>query len=213
MAQLIILLFKGVSLGLIIAIPSTSQTVLCVQQTLNRGLIFGLISGLGVAVADSLFALAAGFGVQAISEWLHSYERIMQTTGALLILLFGVVTFFSQTDLKTDDTVSTNYRWQTLNAFIPTFLLTIFHPVTFLFFSAAFASMSLTSSANQYVNIALIGLGTFLGSMLWWGGLVWSITKFIRDKISNATFNYIKKISGALMGVLGAGLLIKYFFT
>lgn len=203
-------LLKGASLGLIIAIPSVGQAVLSIQETLSRGIKYGLISGLGVAVADTLFALAAGFGIHTLRDWIQSYQNILHISGAFFILLFGLALFVTKPEIQTDATPSVYSQWKVINAFMPNFLLTTLHPVTLIFFSAAFAALPLTDPSANILTISLVGLGVFLGSMIWWFALGWSVAHFTRDKMTTEWLSKIKKIFAVIMVLLGSWLLIKH---
>lgn len=205
-------LLKGVSLGLVIAIPSIGQAVLSIQETLSRGMKYGLISGLGVALADTFFALAAGLGIHTLRDWVQSYQSVLHISGAFFILLFGFALFFIKPEVQSNPAPSAYSRWKFVNAFMPNFLLTILHPVTLIFFSAAFAALPLTDSSANILTISLIGLGVFLGSMIWWWALAWSVTHFTRDKMTTEWLGKIKKIFGVIMITLGIWLLIKNLF-
>jgi threonine/homoserine/homoserine lactone efflux protein len=100
MESIFFALLKGVSLGFLLAVTSTGQAIICIQETLKRGLIYGLISGLGVAVADTFFSLAAGFGVGYVKAAIQSYGSIMHISGASLILIFGIVMFAGKSEIE-----------------------------------------------------------------------------------------------------------------
>ncbi|MDP6604054.1 MAG: LysE family transporter, partial [Rhodospirillales bacterium] len=65
----------GVAVGLAVAAPVGPITILCVRRTLNDGRRVGFAAGLGVALADSLYAAIAAFGLTAASAILVAQER------------------------------------------------------------------------------------------------------------------------------------------
>ena len=65
---------KGLLLGFSIAAPVGPIGVLCIRRTLNGGMGSGIVSGLGTAVADSLYGLIAAFGITAVSALLLEWE-------------------------------------------------------------------------------------------------------------------------------------------
>jgi threonine/homoserine/homoserine lactone efflux protein len=62
------LFLRGILVGVAIAVPVGPIGVLCVRRTIIRGPVSGLISGLGAAVADTLFGCVAAFGLTAVSD-------------------------------------------------------------------------------------------------------------------------------------------------
>lgn len=210
MESIFFALLKGGGLGFLLAVTSTGQAILCIQETLKRGLIYGLISGLGVAVADTSFSLAAGFGVGYVKAVIQSYSSIMHISGASLILIFGILMFAGKSEIDLSSVPEGRSRWNVINAFMPNFLFTALHPVTLVFFSAAFASLPLTDNANQWTIVAFIALGVFSGAMIWWVGLAWSVDRFIRTRMTTIVLIKIKKSFAVMLILLGAGMLINY---
>ena len=61
---------KGILIGLLVSVPLGPIGVLCIQRTLNKGRMSGFVSGLGAAVADTIFAVIAGFGLTMPSSYI-----------------------------------------------------------------------------------------------------------------------------------------------
>ena len=59
----IIYLFKGMLVGLMVAVPLGPMGVLIIQKTLHKGALAGFIAGMGAASADFFYALVAAFGL------------------------------------------------------------------------------------------------------------------------------------------------------
>ncbi len=179
-----------------------------------------MISGLGVAVADTFFSLAAGFGVEYVKVLIQSYGSIMHISGASLILIFGILMFAGKFEIDLSSVPEGRSRRSIINAFMPNFLFTALHPITLVFFSAAFASFPLADSTNQLgfgplelgqlTTVAFISLGVFSGAMIWWMGLAWSVDKFIRNRMTTSVLIKIKRSFAAILLLLGAGMLINY---
>ncbi|MDP6805890.1 MAG: hypothetical protein QF902_11280 [Rhodospirillales bacterium] len=76
----------GVAVGLAVAAPVGPITILCVRRTLNDGRRVGFAAGLGVALADSLYAAIAAFGLTAASAILVAQERwLAALSGAVFV--------------------------------------------------------------------------------------------------------------------------------
>lgn len=63
---------KGVLLGFLIAAPVGPIGILCIRRTLQFGRFSGLFSGFGAAVADSIYAGIAAFGLTFYFSFSHS---------------------------------------------------------------------------------------------------------------------------------------------
>ena len=46
--------------------------VLCLQRTLNKGRIFGLVTGIGAALSDIIYALITGFGMSFVMDFINN---------------------------------------------------------------------------------------------------------------------------------------------
>jgi len=74
------LLLKGSVIGFMVSIPLGPIGVLCVQRTLNKGRLSGFVSGLGAAIADTIFALISGLGISIIIRFIKEQQIYFQIT-------------------------------------------------------------------------------------------------------------------------------------
>ena len=129
-------LLKGIVVGIVIAVPVGPVGVLCIRRTILDGRIAGLSSGTGAATADAMFAVIAGFGLTALSDWLFGFQDWLRIGGAVFLFYIGISAFLHdpakpRAPQLAHETVFTNYA--------STFALTITNPVTILSFLAIFA--------------------------------------------------------------------------
>ncbi len=161
-------LLKGMLVGLVIAVPAGPVGVLCIRRTLLNGRLVGFISGVGAATADAMFGIIAGFGLTFISDTLLGYQDWLRIAGAAYLLYIGVTALYSDpptqsVEPKDPDTLVAD--------FISTFALTITNPVTILAFLAIFAGIGFAGEEATLGRAAIMVLGVWLGSLLWWAGL------------------------------------------
>jgi threonine/homoserine/homoserine lactone efflux protein len=64
------LALKGVLIGLSVAAPIGPMSMLTMRRTIDRGLAAGLVSGLGIALADATYGAIAAFGLTS-----HPHRR------------------------------------------------------------------------------------------------------------------------------------------
>src|SRR5947207_15583322 len=79
------LFIRGILVGVAIAVPVGPIGVLCVRRTILRGPVSGLISGLGAALADTLFGCIAAFGLTAISDALIQHQAWLKLGGGAFL--------------------------------------------------------------------------------------------------------------------------------
>ena len=85
------LTMRGLVAGLIIAAPVGPVNVLCIQRTLEKGWRSGLLSGLGAALADTLYGSIAGFGIRLVIQFLIGEEFRIRLIGGILLMGIGLV--------------------------------------------------------------------------------------------------------------------------
>ena len=82
-------------------------------------------------------------------------------------------------------------------AYGTTFLLTLSNPMTILSFAAIFSGFGLVDASIQYGSAALMVLGVFLGSAIWWlflsGG-----TSLFRNRL-NERLQWVNRLSGVVI--------------
>ena len=143
------LFLKGIILGFSIAAPVGPIGILCIRKTLQFGRFSGLFSGLGAAVADTIFAVIAAFGLTLISDALLAGQFWLRLVGGAFLLYLGWKTFFTKVLDKSQKISHTNL----LHDFISTFFLTITNPMTILAFIAIFAGVDYPASAGATGNL------------------------------------------------------------
>ncbi|MES2122448.1 MAG: LysE family transporter [Chlamydiota bacterium] len=196
-------LFKGILLGFAIAAPVGPIGVLCIRRTLQYGRLSGLFSGLGAAVADSFYAIIAAFGLTFITTFLLAAQFWLHMAGGLFLLYLGWRTFVAKPAPP-----STTARHTTLlRDFTSTLLLTLTNPMTILSFAAIFAGVGISAIDGDYAQAALLVLGVFLGSAMWWLVLSEGVTLF-RKKVSENVMRWINRIAGLLILAMGLICLI-----
>lgn len=197
------LFIKGFIIGLSIAAPVGPIGVLCINRTLSAGLMGGLFTGLGAAVADAIYGCIAGFGLVAVSKFLVSQQTMVQFVGGAFLLYLGIKTYFAS-----PRTSSTPDRARTLwQDFSSTLFLTLTNPATILSFIAIYTSLGIIESGANYSEALVIVLGVFLGSLAWWCVLSAGIN-LVRHKLSKTAMAWINRFSGIILIIFGAIALI-----
>ena len=196
-------LLKGVLVGLIIALPAGPVGVLCIRRTIFHGRLAGFLSGLGAATADAVFGIIAGFGLTVISDLLLDYQEWLRFGGAAFLLVIGVRA------LGADSLAGTSSQRDPeglLADYASTFVLTITNPITILAFLAIFAGIGFTGAEATLGRAAILVLGVWLGSLLWWAGLALG-AGLMRSSFRRDHLVWINRGSGGLLVFSGIALL------
>lgn len=199
-----ILFLKAVIIGFFVAVPIGPVNLLCIRRTLLGGRIIGFISGLGAAVADTFFAFAAAFGLSFITNFYVQEEKWLQIGGGIFICILGVLSILSHKSGKPE---KNGYGRGGFQAFFSTFFLTLTNPITILAFAAAFAGFGLINPDDGHISAALVVIGVFLGSTIWWLTISW-LSGLLRKKLNSHVMHRITQISGVVITVFGVLLLL-----
>jgi threonine/homoserine/homoserine lactone efflux protein len=197
------LLIEGILIGMMVAVPVGPLSLLCINRALATGALCGLFSGLGVATADALAAGIAALGITLISGFLTDHQVLLRLGCGCLLCYFGLKIYRTKPAVQTP---SGNVNGLAA-AYATTFLLTLSNPMTILSFIAIYAGWQVESLHGHYLAAAVLTLGVFCGSALWWVLLFLGMTTF-PDKFSLKTLGWIHRVSGALITGFGLVLLL-----
>ena len=181
---------RGLVLGFTIAAAVGPISLLTIRRTLAHGQVYGLASGLGVALADSTYAAIAAFGLTAITSVLVGGRMILGLVGGAFLVVLAIRTM---TCRPAEVAVATE-RPGLLAAFASIFGLTMTNPMTILSFAGLFAGLGLTGTGGA--DAALLVLGVFLGSASWWVVLT-SVVAILRAKVTIGALTWVNRLSGA----------------
>ncbi len=197
--------FRGLLIGLSIAATVGPMSVLCIQRTLNKGQLYGLVSGLGIATADGFYGSIAAFGLTLITNFLIKEQMWIRMIGGLFLIYLGLKTILSK---PPERAATLNFKTNSyLGAYASTFLLTLTNPLTILSFAAIFAGIGIGSASKNFLSAILVVLGVFAGSTLWWSILTSGIS-LLRKKMNSQWLLWINRISGVIIMLFGIGALL-----
>jgi threonine/homoserine/homoserine lactone efflux protein len=193
------LFLRSLIIGLSIAAPVGPIGVLCIRRTLAHGRGYGLVSGLGAATADAVYGCVAGFGLTFISSFLVNQQVWLRLIGGAFLCYLGVKTLLEKPAEEAADAKGIGL----LGAYGSTFLLTLTNPMTILSFAAVFAGLGIAETGGNYGSAAILVLGVFAGSALWWLLLSSGVSLF-RDRFTPQGLVWVNRVSGLV--VLGFGV-------
>ena len=209
------IIVKGVIIGIVASAPMGPVGVLCIQRTLNKGRVYGLITGVGAAFSDLLYALLTGYGLNLLYDVISNPSTVywMQLIGAIIMFVFGLHTF-RLNPVQNTRNVSRN-KSSLLRNGITGFFITLSNPMIILLFLALFSplkfiipEMSLPYQCFGYLSI-------FGGAILWWFFITYVVSK-LRERFDVRGILIINRvIGGAVMvgSVVGAILIATGTFS
>ncbi len=183
--------FKGFLVGLIISAPIGPVGALCIQRTMTKGKLSGILSGFGAATGDSVFAVIAVFGLTFISGFLDEKQAWFRIVGGIILLYFGLRVYLSKVVDCSDQGNEINH----FGTFGSAFLLTISNPLVILSIIAIFAVLGIVNPTISYPSTALLILGVFSGAISLWI-ITCHILASYRSRMGQRGVMMVNKITG-----------------
>ena len=192
------LIAQGLIIGFSLAAPVGPMAMLCIQRTLAGGLGLGLLSGLGIAVADAVYGLTAAFGLTMVSDFLIAYKTGLGLGGGLFLLYLGIQTICSY---KQSSQATSTQATGHLSAFGSAFLLTLTNPMTILAYVAIFSSAAISIDGTHSAAFIMTG-AILIGSLGWWVFLC-GLVAATKHKLNAKYMRAISLVSGLILSGFG----------
>jgi threonine/homoserine/homoserine lactone efflux protein len=205
----LMLLLKGIAVGLLASIPLGPIGVLCIQRTINKGRLSGFFSGMGAAFADTVFATIAGFSLTFIMDFIEEWKTEFQIGGGILILLLGLKIFMTNPISQMRKTRRQKNRL--FEDFFSVFLLTVSNPMAIFLFVALFAGVNVVADGENFMSAGAILGGVLFGASLWWFTLT-SFVNIYRKRFRLRQLWWINKIAGAVVMLIGVATIVELLF-
>ena len=208
MSDALLLVFSGIVMGLIAAVPIGPVNLICIRRSFAFGPLNGFVSGLGAAIGDGVFAAVTGLGLTWVAQLIEGYAAIIELIGGALMVFFGYRAFVAPDAPRLEEAAIRIGGSSLAGAIISTFALTITNPATLLAFTAMFAGLGgLAGGAGSYGDAGFVVAGVVIGSTGWWLALT-SVIGFFHTRIDSAALRLINRISGGLVTLFGLAVLV-----
>ena len=187
---------RGLAVGFTVAAAVGPISLLTIRRTLAHGRLYGLVSGLGVALADASYGGIAAFGLTAITSVLVGARVLLGVVGGAFLVWLAIRTIRA----RPAEAADMADRPGLAAAFLSIYGLTMTNPMTILSFAGIFAGLGLAGHGGA--EAALLTLGVFLGSSLWWVGLT-AVVGRLRGRVTPRALGWVNRVSGAVLFVFG----------
>ena len=187
----------GAALGLSVAAPFGPVSLICVQQSLNRGYRYGMVSGFGAATSHGIFSIAAIVGAETISVVLLPWSNVIQCLSAMVLVWLGVQTMLKARSAARPARVVTMRR-----AYASTLMLSLSNPMTIIPYLAL-----ATMAAEGNIGGATLSLWCVPGVMVaaaTWYACISCVTAKMRNGISPGLAKALNLVAGGSLIVFGA---------
>ncbi|MDD4137470.1 MAG: LysE family transporter [Methanoregula sp.] len=193
------LIVQGIIIGLILAVPVGPLSLMCIQRSLSDGRLHGIISGFGVATADSLYAAVAFLGLTVISGVILSWQDFFRFFAGLVLIIVGVKIFFTRPGPDDGGGPHGTYA----KDYFSMVAIAIANPLTIIFLMVTLPGFGFVFGGTEAFSAAEFVGGFFCGSAAWWVFLCGSLGS-VRSRISAGNLALINRVSGIFIAGVGA---------
>ncbi len=210
------ILVRGICVGVAASITVGPVAVLCIQRTLSKSRRSGIVSGLGVACADTFMAMAALFFYSILQTSIEQYNTLLRVVGGIFVVIVGVYVFSQNPVLQIRrNRAGRTSLWQD---FASIFGLTIANFIVVIPYILAFFAVFKISSGDMIgadfgslLRAVVIIAGFFGGAAAWWT-LLACVLNLFRRRFRPRHMLTINHVAGALIGFLGIYTILSTFF-
>lgn len=203
---------RSIMVGVAASITVGPVAVLCIQRTLTKSRRAGIISGLGVACADTLMAVVAYFFYSILQGQIEQYNVLLRIVGGIFVVAVGVYLFLQNPipQIKRNRAGQKSSGWQD---FISVFGLTLANFIMVVPYLLAFFAVFNLSSDTELTGVTEIikgcsvAAGFFAGSAAWWVMIAF-VFSLLRSKFKPRHMLTLNHGAGILIGGLGAYTII-----
>ena len=214
----LLILVRSFCVGLAASITVGPVAVLCIQRTLSKSRISGMVSGFGVACADTFMAIIAFSCYSMLAAQIQQHRNLLMVIGGAFVVAVGVYVFLQNpaVQIRKNRSGRTNL-WQD---FASIFGLTISNFIMVIPYLLAFFSVFDISAVEVGEGYDLSGLfrsfivigGFFIGSLTWWTTLALLLGMF-RRRFRPRHMLTINHVAGIVIGVLGIYTILSTFIN
>ena len=200
---------KAFLVGVCASVPVGPIAIFVVQKSLSQGHKAGFVAGLGASVVDTIFAIIAIFALAFAQEFIDQHRSIILLVGGAVLILLGISMATSDPfkRIKADGSSSVSPK-----DFGKSLAMGLSNPMAIFVLFTLFAFFGLTEQAPHTWKVAPILLSVSAGTVAWWFGLSWLISRF-RKNFKMRTILWISRVTGAIVVIIGIALLGQGLFN
>ncbi len=204
-------IIKGFVVGMCASMPVGPIAILVVQKTMGKGRQAGFVTGLGASVVDTMYAIIALFALAFAQSMIEKHENIILLVGGAILTLIGISMALSNPFRKRRKG-SDGKSEVSSKDFLQAIAMGISNPMAIFVMFALFAFFGVAEDTPRDWNVAPIILSVSSGSVTYWFLLSWILSRF-RDKFSLRTLLWISRVMGAIVIIIGLGLMGQGLFN
>jgi threonine/homoserine/homoserine lactone efflux protein len=197
------MVLQGIIIGLILSVPVGPISLMCIQRSISNGRLHGILSGIGVAIADACYAIVAFLGLTAISGFILSWQDFLRCIAGLVLVIVGCRIFLTRPGCGDGESPHESY----ISDLLSMFAITIANPLTIIFLVVTLPGFGFVIGGTSLVSAVEFMGGFLAGSVAWWVILCGAIGS-VRSRIGAGHLVLINRLSGIFIAGVGISMLL-----
>lgn len=201
-------IISGMLLGGVLALLVGPVFFMIINTSIKKGVLPASMLALGVLFSDALFVVLTYYGSSYLF-YLKEYNHIIGICGGLLILGFGIVTFFKEARIHADALeVIDDSKTRAIDV-LKGFMMNTLNPSALLFWLGVAGAITVKEHYTGYSALFFYGgtLGMVFGTDL----LKAWIASRLKGIITGNFLVWMNRISGVALGGYGVIMIVKIF--
>lgn len=203
-----LILFKGVMIGLAVAMPIGPLNVLCITRALQGGFKLAIPVLLGTSLADASYAIVAVLGLTSISGFLIEHQFWLRMIGGLVLLWMAIKAY--RTKHIAEKTFKTN-KLSFIKDVLIVYGMTISSPLTIVSFAALFASLGMGAFEGSSSTPLFLVAGVMIGTSSWMMSIT-TISVLVRHKAGDGLLRKLNRIGAVVLLCFALALFASLLF-
>lgn len=202
-------LLKGFAVSLLLIFTVGPVIFTIIKQSINNGRVGGLSFVAGVWLSDLLLAIVSNVFTEWVSQ-LMDFKIAIGLTGSFFLIAMGIYyLFFKKIHIKEDENKIVITARTHAKLVVSGFFINTLNPALMFFWLTTATALAATHSINQRIIIfstclILNGASDILKVVL---------AGKLRTKLNEKNISLINKISGLILLVFGAVLIVGVFYS
>src|SRR3989344_903355 len=203
-----IVIKNGLVTGLFLQLAVGPVFFYIINLAIQRTIFDGLLGVLAVTIVDLFYISLALFGIGKLLEK-NKIKIVFVIISSITLIIFGGLMIKSGLDSTLTNSIEINSPYL-FSSFISTFLLTIFNPMTIIFYTSLFTAKAIE---YKYVKRDLYTFGLAVGSATFiFMGIAVLLFSFIKEIIPLIVAQLLNIFVGIVLIIYGVIRTAKIYF-
>ena len=199
---------SGILLGSVLALLVGPVFFMIINTSIKKGFLPASMLAFGVLLSDALFVVLTYFG-SSVLFYLQEYDYIVGFSGGLLIIIFGVFTFFKKATVSADALEMIDDSKTRIIDVIKGFTMNSLNPSALLFWLGVAGTISLKEKYHGWYSAAFYG--ATLGMVFSTDLLKAWVAARLKGIITSRFLIWMNRISGIALAAYGFYMIVKIF--